>query len=607
LTAAGGSRAPPAVAPTAAPQTLVDLFEASVAAHGPRPLFVTKEGGGWSDISYTAFARQVDDLRGGLASLGIGRGDGVGIIANNRVEWAAAAYACYGLGAVFVPMYESQRDKEWAFIVRDSGLEVLLVAGEEINRRVADLPRSIATLTAVVPIEGQGAPHTYRGLLEVGARRPAPVHHPAAADIACLLYTSGTTAEPKGVILSHGNIVSNVLALSASIPLSPEYRTLSFLPWAHAFGHTVELHCLMAAGASLGIAESVERLADNLTEVRPLALVAVPRLFTRIYGAVTAAMAGKPRVVRWLYRRGLAAARRRGDGAALGPGDRLILALADRLVFAKLRARFGGRLRFAVSGAAALAREAAELMDALGITVYEGYGLTETSPVVTANVPGARKLGSVGRPLPGVRVVIDRSVAAGHPDHGEIVVYGPNVMQGYHNRPDETRAMFTADGGLRTGDLGYLDGDGYLTITGRLKEQYKLENGKYVVPAPLEERLKLSPFIANVMVHGDGRPHNVALVVPDRGRLQSWAAGEGLALPFEQLLRHPRTFAVLSAEIERLSDEAKGYERIAAFALIAEDFTEEAGMLTPSLKLKRRNVLLRWGQEIERLYLKMAI
>jgi long-chain acyl-CoA synthetase len=253
-------------------------------------------------------------------------------------------------------------------------------------------------------------------------------------------------------------------------------------------------------------------------------------------------------------------------------------------------------------------------MDALGIAVYEGYGLTETSPVVTANVPGARKLGSVGRPLPGVRVVIDRSAGTGgqgatggedgkNGDHGEIIVHGPCVMQGYHRRPEETRAAFTADGGLRTGDLGYLDQDGYLHITGRIKERYKLENGKYVVPGPLEERLKLSPFIAQVMVHGSGRPHNVALVVPAAERLRTWAADQGLgALPLAELCRHPATHRLLAAEIERLCSEVRAYERVRAFAVISEDFTEEAGLLTPSLKVKRRRVLERWGAELDRLY-----
>jgi long-chain acyl-CoA synthetase len=600
LTAAAAAAKMIDVAP--APHTLVDLFEASVAANGPRTLFVSKQAGQWVATTYAAFGATVDQLRGGLASQGVGRGDTVGIIANNRLEWAAAAYATYGLGAVLVPMYESQKDREWAFIVQDAAVKVLLVASADIQRRVADLPREIPTLESIVLVEGESSGTTFAGLLENGTHQPAAVVHPAAGDTACLLYTSGTTGDPRGVILSHGNIVSNVLGLASLIPLPPDYRTLSFLPWAHAFGHTVELHLLISVGASMAIAEGVDRLVDNFGEVRPMVLVAVPRVFTKVYAAVTTTMAGKPRPIRWLYRRGLALARRRGAGERLGAGARLLLALADRLVFSRVRARFGGRLRFAVSGAAALAREAAELMDALGITIFEGYGLTEASPVVTANVPGARKLGTVGRPLPGVRVVIDESAGTA-PGQGEVVVYGPNVMQGYHNRPEETRAVLTADGGLRTGDLGTLDADQYLTITGRIKEQYKLQNGKYVVPAPLEERLKLSPLIANVMVHGDGRPHNVALVVPQPGPLRAWAAGAGLAaLPYEELLRHPATTRRIRDEIARLSGEAKGYERIAAFALLEEDFTIEAGLLTPSLKVKRRNVLARWGARVEALY-----
>jgi long-chain acyl-CoA synthetase len=234
--------------------------------------------------------------------------------------------------------------------------------------------------------------------------------------------------------------------------------------------------------------------------------------------------------------------------------------------------------------------------------VYEGYGLTETSPIVTANLPGQRKLGSAGRPLPGVRVVIDRS-AASDSRHGEIVVYGPNVMRGYHEREGETRAVLTPDGGLRTGDLGYLDEDGYLFITGRIKEQYKLANGKYVVPSLLEERLKVSPFIANVMVYGDDRPHNVALIVPDATYLESWALRAGLrTASVEMLVREPRVRAAIREDVERLMADAKGYERIRAFALIAEDFTQDNGLLTPSLKLKRRNVIERWRDEIVRLY-----
>ncbi len=409
--------------------------------------------------------------------------------------------------------------------------------------------------------------------------------------MASLLYTSGTTSDPKGVVLTHGNILSNVRAVLEVIPIGSQHCSLSFLPWAHAFGHTCELHTALAAGATIAIAESIEQLPTNLIEVRPTVLVAVPRVFQRVFIGFQALMAKKPAPLRWLVARALAAARRRRAGEKLGLIDRLWFSLADRLVFVRARARVGGRLQLAISGAAALDREVAELIDGIGINIYEGYGLTETSPIVAANVPGHRKLGSVGRPIPGVRVTIDRAArasdTAGSSDDtdGEIVVHGPNVMRGYHDRPAENQAARTADGGLRTGDLGHLDADGYLYVTGRIKEQYKLDNGKYVSPAPLEEQLKLSPLIANVLIHGHNRPHNVALVVPSPA-----VAG------------HADAHVRIRAEIDRLSAGWKAFERVIAFALIDEDFTQANDMLTPSQKIKRRNVVQRHEALLDALY-----
>jgi len=341
-----------------------------------------------------------------------------------------------------------------------------------------------------------------------------------------------------------------------------------------------------------------DQLPDNFVEVRPTVLVAVPRVFQRVFVGFQKSMAGKPAPLRWLVRRALAAARRRRAGRRLGIGARVALALAERLVFVRARARVGGRLQFAISGAAALGVEVAELIDGIGIAVYEGYGLTETSPIVAANFPGQRKLGSVGRPIPGVRVVIDRDAmpagarqndggGGGEEDgaDGEIVVYGPNVMRGYHDRPAESRAALTADGGLRTGDVGHLDGDGFLYVTGRIKEQYKLDNGRYVSPGPLEEQLKLSPLIANVLIHGHNRAHNVALVV----------AGAEVA-------GRPDAHARIRAEIDRLSSGWRSHERVQAFAVVDEDFTQANDMLTPSLKIKRRNIVRRYQPELEALY-----
>jgi long-chain acyl-CoA synthetase len=572
--------------------SLVDMLDFSVARHADQPLFLTKDNGRWTPMTYAAFKQQVNELRGGLATLGVGPRDRVGIIANNCIPWAAAAYATYGLGAAFVPMYESQAEREWAFIVRDAGIKVLFVANADIYRRVSEFPQMLNCLEHVVLLQGTEANLTYRSLLEAGAQRPIEAVHPAPPATACLMYTSGTTGDPKGVILSHANVLSNVRALLHVIPLSTEYRTLSFLPWAHAFGHTVELHLLIAVGASMGIAESIEALVANFSEVRPTVLIAVPRVFERVYAGVHALMAQKIAPLRWLFQRGSELSSGRRQGQPVSIGGRLTLWLADKLLFGRIRARFGGRLRFAVSGAAALAAEASELMETIGISVYEGYGLTEASPVVAANVPGRRKAGSVGRPLPDVRVEIDTTVTD-DPRHGEIIVRGPNVMAGYHNREAETRAAIDGDRGLRTGDLGYLDEDNYLFITGRIKEQYKLTNGKYVAPARLEDRLKLSPHIANVMVYGDNRPFNVALVVPSADCLTRLAQGQ----LSEGELRH-----LIGDEIERLSQEFKGFERIRTFALLGEDFTLANQMLTPSLKLRRRLVLQRWSGEIDRLY-----
>jgi long-chain acyl-CoA synthetase len=582
--------------------SLVDLLDSSAEKYGPRELFGTKSGSSWVYTTYAQFKKLVDDMRGGLASLGVTRGDKIGIISNNRIEWAVLAYAGYGLGAAFVPMYESQLEKDWEYVVRDSELKVLFASVPAILERVKDLPGKVPTLKHVALISGEGAEITYKGLLKKGSESAVPAIHPESREMAALIYTSGTTGNPKGVELSHGNVISNVLAVHANLPIDSPDRSLAFLPWAHSFGHTAELHLMISIGASTGICESTDKIIEYLSEVRPTVLFAVPRIFNRIHAGVEKQMAARPAPIRALYRGGLRAASKKRENKPLNLGEKLVLALADKLVFSKVRGRFGGSMKYVISGAAALAREIAEFVDGLGITVYEGYGLTETSPIVSVNVPGARKMGSVGQPIPGCRVVIDRSMT-GDPKIGEIVVYGPNVMQGYYKLKEETASVFTPDGGFRTGDLGYLDEENYLYITGRIKEQYKLENGKYVVPAPLEELVKLSPFVANVMIYGDNKPFNVALVVPNLDALKEWARSHGLGdKRDDELLSNDRVQAKMKEEIDRVSVDFKGYERVRKFALIAEDFTLANDMLTPKLSVKRRNVMQKWGKELERLY-----
>jgi long-chain acyl-CoA synthetase len=581
-------------------KNLVDLYEQSCRDFAQHDLFGTKVDGQWRYITYADFKRRVDDFRGGLKRLGVGAGDRVAIIADNCVEWAVAAYATYGLRATFVPMYEAQPADEWIFILNDCTAKVAIVSKRAIHRLLTERRVEVPSLTHILGIElpaDDGL--AFKTIESHGTANPSPPEHPAPGDIAGFIYTSGTTGLPKGVVLTHANFCSNVNDVNVVFPLGPSDRSLAFLYWAHAFGQTAELHSLLSLGLSIAINDAIENLVGNLAEVKPTVLIAVPRIFNRVYAGITRQMEDKPGVIQALFRSGIAAATRRSRGESLGPLAALSLSLADALIFRKVRARLGGRLRFAVSGSAALSKEVAEFVDALGIDVYEGYGLSEASPVVSTNSPGHQRIGSVGRALPSVRIVIDTEVT-GDPQNGEIVIYGDNVMQGYHNRPEESVQAFTADRGLRTGDMGRLDEDGYLYITGRIKEQYKLENGKYVVPSPLEEKLKLSPHILNVMLYGDNRAHNVAIVVPNPEGLERWAKQNQKTLG--DPTTDPAVKALLQSELDRLSTSFKSYERPKNVLVVSEDFTVPNGLLTPSLKVKRRAVVAKYEKALVALY-----
>jgi long-chain acyl-CoA synthetase len=600
---------------------LVDMQQRSVARYADRPLYGTKVAGRWQWITYGEFGGLVERYRAMLAGLGVARGDAVAVITGNRVEWAAACFGALGLGARWAPMYESQLAKDWQYILADSGATVALVSTQEIYETVQPwtAPGALDGITETSPREGDAAclskvlcidlPAGHEDALTThlaaDAHPPVPAIEPAPEDLAFLIYTSGTTGKPKGVMLSHSNIVSNINAVQSFVPVRDGDVSVSFLPWAHSFGMTLELMCMLSVGAASAFAESIPKLGENIAEIRPTALFAVPRVFNRIYDRIMAGLQEQPPWKRKLFEAALANAAERN--ARMRRGERrasleLKHKVFNRLVYAKVRERLGGRLQFAFSGGAALAPEVAHFFDRLGVVVLEGYGLTETSPIATANTPEHQRIGSVGRAIPGVMISLDTSVVDDDSDDGEIIVHGPNVMQGYFNLPEQTAAVTTDDGGFRTGDRGRIDADGYVWITGRIKEQYKLQNGKYVVPAPLEDGLQLSPYIAQAWVSGMNRTHNVALLVPDEEALRPWADKHGITGDLQALADHADVRALLKAEVARCQQGWKHYEQVKDFAVLTTPFSVEDGTLTPKLSLKRPVVEKRYGHLVEALY-----
>jgi long-chain acyl-CoA synthetase len=589
------------------PDNLVEMFEQSVRRHGGNRMFGARgTDGNYQWVTYSEVAARVDRLRGGLAKCGIGKDDAVGLIANNRVEWAVAAFAAYGLGARFIPMYESELPHIWKYIIADGAIKLLFVANREIYGRIRDFQQDLPVLEHIFIIDSEG-PLSMAGLEKEGEANPVASIRPGPQDVAGLIYTSGTTGDPKGVLLTHGNFTSNLLA---GIKMYPELGendvTLAILPWAHSYAQTGELYAMIHMGASMGLAQSAATIARDIQDVRPTWLVAVPRVFNRIYEGITSGVKRQGGLARALFDMGVAAAKRRRELAASGQSEFLTslkFRIADKIVFQKIRDKMGGRLKGSMTASAMMNLEIALFFFDIGIPVYDCYGMTETSPAIAMNASYAYRLGSVGRAIDKVKIVIDRDVTEPDSPDGEIVVYGPNVMKGYHNKPEETRKVMTQDGGIRTGDRGRLDEDGFLYITGRIKEQYKLENGKFVFPASLEEDICLLNFIQNVMVYGENRAYNVCLVVPELSVLRQQAIDRGLPSDDESLIKSPEIRDMVAESIaDSLKGRYGGYEIPKKFALLSEGFSIENGMLTPTLKLKRRVVLDKYMDKIEDLY-----
>ena len=594
---------------SAAPRTLTELFFDAVEHYGNHPAaFRYKADGVWHDVTHQEVAARVQALSLGLRELGIAPGEKVSILAETRLEWPLADYACLCARATDVPLYPNLPAGQVEYILRDSGAVAVFCSTANQVAKIRAVRSRLASLRHVIVFDAAAGGDGVVTLAELEARgRAAAPNYPRfkeealgvqPGDLATLIYTSGTTGEPKGVMLTHDNICSNVRDSVQTLRISEHDTCLALLPLSHIFERMVEYYFLHV-GVTISYAESIDAFAQNLLEVRPTIVVAVPRVYEKVYGRVLenahTGGAVKRGIFEWAKRVGERWAAYRLGGIAVPLGLRLAHAIADRLVFAKLRARTGGRIKLFVSGSAPLSAEIARFFYSAQLPVIEGYGLTETSPVLTLNPIERPRFGTVGKPIPGVQIKLA-------PDH-EILAKGPNIMQGYFNKPAETRDAIDADGWFHTGDVGELDADGYLKITDRKKDLIKTAGGKYVAPQPIENMVRLNKFVANAIVLGDQRKFPIILIVPDFEQLERWAKERNLtaASPAE-LIALPDVKAKMEREVMGgLRDLAK-FEMPKKVLLIAQDFTIESGELTPSLKVKRRQVEQHYKDVIDRAY-----
>ena len=591
------------------PDNIVEILEKSISKYPERSYLGTKNKilKQYDWITYADFGKRVDNVRSGLSQIGIVKDDAVGIICNNSTEWGVCFYTANGLGARYVPMYEAELIQVWKYIINDAKVKVLFISKKEIYKKLKDVLSSIPTLKKVIIMEGEG-PDTLADLEKKGASQKVKSIYPQHSDICILIYTSGTTGDPKGVLLSQGNVTNNVhSALACFDKMDKNEVTLSILPWAHVFG-LGELLIMCQLGASIGIAESATTIPEDLGLVRPTFLVAVPRVFNRVYDGLWTKMNEEGGLARKLFVMGVESGKKRLELAAQGKSSfstNLKFKIADAIVFKKIREKLGGRLTGSMTGSAAMNPEISHFFWDIGVPLYDAYGLTETSPGATMNRPSKYRIGSIGPAMDQCKIVIDKSVVEPGAKDGEIIIYGPNVMQGYFNKPEATAAVMTADGGFRTGDRGRVDEDGFLYITGRLKEQFKLENGKYVFPVAIEEDIKLNHYIENAMIYGEGREFNVCLIIPDFIALDKWAEKNNLPKDHAELLKKEETKKFLESEIvNSLKGKYGAYEIPKKFIFLSENFTLDNGMLTQTMKLKRRVVFEKYKNQIDTLYAK---
>ncbi|MFW5952015.1 MAG: AMP-dependent synthetase/ligase [Gemmatimonadota bacterium] len=593
----------PAELPTG---TLVEIFFDAVEGVDSADALRYRTGpNDWRSISHRELLDRVRWTALGLEAVGLERGQRVAILSENRPEWAQADWAALCTGIADVPIYDTLPSNQVAYILADAEARLIFVSNRDQLAKVLEVWDEVPMLERAVLFDGESDDArvlTLEQLMAKGreaeaAGRGAGFRERALGaqpgDLATMLYTSGTTGAPKGVLLSHQNIYSNVMAVQELFYAGPEDRATSFLPLSHILERMVD-YWFFTNGVSIAYVHDIELVADSLVEIEPTLAVSTPRLYEKVYDKVMSQTGVKGHLVVWAA--GVAArwTDAKLSGRSPGLATSVQHAIADRLVFTKLRGRIGGKLRFFISGGAPLALHVARFFYGAKVLILEGYGLTETSPVTNVNTEMDMRLGTVGRPVPNTEVMIAAD--------GEILVRGPQVMQGYYKLPEATAEAIDGDGWFHTGDIGEIDADGYLRITDRKKDLIVTAGGKNIAPQPIENRVKESPYIDEAVMVGDRRPYPILLLVANAGKLEEWAESEGIPARGAELLEEPRARSKLEEEALGRLDEFARFERPKKTAVLAVEFTVESGVLTPTQKVKRRVVEERFAPVIRALY-----
>lgn len=592
------------------PRTLVDVFTRVARAHRRPDTLNYKKDDRWISVSSDELLERARFIAAGLHAIGVNSGDRIALLSESRVEWTLTDAGAIFAGAIDVPIYPTLTPPQVRYILNDSGSCVLFVEGREKFLELKQILGECPEVKQVVFFEPEGVTPddglTLSQLEEKGreleTREPGHIARSSVQtkpeDLATIIYTSGTTGEPKGVMLTHANLVTNLIDSSGHLSFGEHDIALSVLPLSHVFERQA-MYMYLHQGMAVYFAESLLTIGPNLREVRPTVLVGVPRIFEKIYQRIRerAAEAGKFSTAMLAWSVSVARERARYTLAhqPVPAALKLKHAVASKLVFSKWHKAFGGRIRLLVSGGAALPEDLAYIYIGVGIPIVQGYGLTETSPVITTSRIEDNRVGTVGTAIPNVDIRIA--------EDGEIEVSGPNVMRGYYNKPEETSAVFTSDGWFKTGDVGMLDDDGFLRITDRKKELFKTSGGKYIAPQPIEQAIKGSRFVNQVVLIGAERKFPAALVVPVWEQIESYCKLKGIEFKSRsELCRHPRIVDLMQRQIDGLTPNLAKYEKIKKVGLLEDEFTIEGGELTPTLKVKRRVIDEKYKDVIERLY-----